>query len=152
MFKKILLVSLATAAVSVSSAFAAGTATLNVQAAVVGNCKFNTASATMNFGSLDPANSTDASGAASLQFWCTKSAAYTITDDGGANKSGTQRRMKDAGTNFINYSIGAYTASGTGNGKGSPITLNLTGSVLNADYVNATAGAYTDVVTFTINP
>jgi spore coat protein U-like protein len=152
MFKKILIGSLATAAFVSSSAFAAGTAILNVQASVVGNCKFNTASATMNFGVLDPANTTDASGAASLQFWCTKNATYAITDDGGANKSGTQRRLKDAGTNYMNYSIGAYTASGTGNGKGSPITLNLTGSVLNADYVNAAAGAYADVVTFTINP
>ncbi len=152
MFKKVIIASLATSAFLASTAFAADTATLNVQANVVGNCKFNTASATMNFGSLDPANTTDASGAASLQFWCTKNAAYTISDDGGANKSGAQRRMKDAGTNYINYSIGAYTAAGAGNGKGAPISLNLSGSVLNADYVNAAAGAYTDVVTFTINP
>jgi spore coat protein U-like protein len=152
MFKKLLVATLATAALAASTAFAGGTATLNVQANVVGNCKFNTASATMNFGTLDPANATDASGAASLQFWCTKSATYTITDDNGVNKSGTQRRMKDAGTNYINYAIGAYTATGSGNGKTSPITLNLSGSVLNADYVNAAAGAYSDVVTFTINP
>jgi spore coat protein U-like protein len=152
MFKKILLASLTTTTLSISSAFAAGTATLNVQANVVGNCKFNTASATMNFGALDPANTTDAAGTGALQFWCTKNATYTIADDGGANKSGTQRRLKDTGTNYINYSIGAYTTTGTGNGKTSPITLNLTGAVLNADYVNAAAGAYTDVVTFTINP
>jgi spore coat protein U-like protein len=152
MFKKLLVATLATAGLTASTAFAGGTATLTVQATVAGNCKFNTASATMNFGTLDPANATDASGAASLQFWCTKSATYSITDDGGANKSGTQRRMKDAGTNYVNYSIGAYTATGTGNGKGSPITLNLTGAVLNADYVNAAAGAYSDTVTFTITP
>jgi hypothetical protein len=60
--------------------------------------------------------------------------------------------MKDAGTNFINYSIAPYTASGTGAGKAAAITLNLNGTVNNSDYINAAAGAYSDVVTFTINP
>lgn len=140
------------AALAVPAALAAGSAPLNVSATVVGNCKFNTASATMNFGTLDPANSTNATAGAALQFWCTKSAAYTVTDNGGANKSGTQRRMKDAGTNFINYSIAPYVASGTGAGKATAISLNLNGTVNNADYINAAAGAYADVVTFTINP
>lgn len=140
------------ASFAVPAALAAGSAPLNVSATVVGNCKFNTASATMNFGTLDPANITNATATAALQFWCTKSAAYTVTDNGGANKSGTQRRMKDAGTNFINYSITPYVASGTGAGKATAITLNLNGTVNNADYINAAVGAYSDVVTFTINP
>ncbi len=134
------------------AAFAAGSSPLNVAVNVVGNCRFNTASATMNFGVLDPANATNATATAALQFWCTKNAAYTITDNRGANRSGAQRRMRDAGSNFINYSIAPYAASGTGTGKATAITLNLNGTINNADYVNAAAGAYADVVTFTVNP
>jgi spore coat protein U-like protein len=145
-------VALLLSALAAPVALAAGTAPLNVSANVVGNCKFNTASATMNFGTLDPANVTNATATAALQFWCTKNAAYTVSDDGGVNKSGTQRRIKDAGSNFINYAITAYTASGVGAGKATAITLNLNGTINNVDYINAAAGAYTDTVTFTINP
>ena len=79
-------------------------------------------------------------------------AAYTIADNGGANRSGTQRRLKDVGTNYINYAIAPYAATGTGAGRATAITLNLNGTINNADYINAVAGAYSDVVTFTINP
>jgi spore coat protein U-like protein len=137
---------------AVPSALAAGTSPVNVSATVIGNCRFNTTSATMNFGTLDPANATNATATAALQFWCTKNAAYTMSDNGGANRTGAQRRMKDAGTNYINYAIAPYAASGTGTGRTTAITLNLNGTVNNADYVNAAAGAYADVVTFTINP
>jgi spore coat protein U-like protein len=139
-------------ALGVASLMAAGTAPLNISTSVVGNCKFNTASATMNFGALDPANTANATATAALQFWCTKNAAYTVTDNGGANRSGTQRRLRGTGTNYINYAITPYVASGTGAGRTAAITLNLTGTINNADYINAAAGAYADVVTFTINP
>jgi len=144
---------------------AADTATVNVSAIVVGNCKF-LSGATLDFGNLDPAVGTDANATTSLQFWCTKNATYTITDNDGANKSGTTHRLKHASlTEYIPYTYcystsGAVTpcntdtASVTGNGQGrtSPITLYISGTILGTDYINASAGSYSDTVTMTINP
>jgi hypothetical protein len=43
-------------------------------------------------------------------------------------------------------------ASGTGSGKSTAITFAVTGSVLNANYINATVGSYTDTVQMAVNP
>ena len=86
------------------------------------------------------------------QFWCTKNASYTITDDNGLNESGTTYQMKHASlADVIPYSF-VYTATGTGSGPGTPITMNITSTVLSADYLNVAAGSYSDTVTLTINP
>lgn len=129
---------------------AAGTTTVNVSATVVGTCQFNSGGS-VTF-TLDPSVGGDVVGTVTQpQFWCTKNATYTITDDNGLNASGTTHRMKDAGTNYIPYSF-TYTTTGTGQGKTSPITMDISASVLEADYINAPAGTYTDTVTLTINP
>lgn len=151
--KKLLAVAaLAAAGLPALATLAADSATLNVQANVVGNCKFNTASATMNFAALDQTLTTDANANATLSFWCTRNATYTLSDNGGANVSGVQRRLNDGGTNYINYSIAPYVTTGAGQGKTTPITVNLSGTIANADYVDAPAGSYSDQVTFTITP
>lgn len=136
-----------------TSALAADTSSVAVSAAVSGNCKFNSGGA-VSF-TLDPSSAADATGTVTQPaFWCTKGTAYTLTDDDGINElvAGAQR-MKHATilTEFIPYSF-AYTTSGAGTGKGTPITMNITSTVLNADYVNAAAGNYADTVTLTINP
>jgi hypothetical protein len=43
-------------------------------------------------------------------------------------------------------------ATGTGAGKSTAITFAVTGTVLNANYVNATVGGYTDTVQMAVNP
>lgn len=133
----------------------ADTATLSVTATVVGTCKVTTSTGTLAFGSLDPSSATDGSGSSSdIQFWCTKGAAYTITDDNGLHEVGSQHRMQSdtlATAEYIPYNI-SYTASGTGSGPSTPITLSVSGTVLNADYINASADTYSDTVTFTITP
>jgi spore coat protein U-like protein len=136
-------------------ALAVDTATVNVSAAVASKCAFTTNTGTMSF-ALDPSVGTDVPGTVSAPvFWCTKGLTYNITDDDGIHESGTTHRMQHASvlTEFIPYSF-TYTQSGTGGGAGVPnrITLNLTGTVLGSDYINAQFGNYADTVTLTLNP
>lgn len=135
-------------------AMAAGTNTLAVSASVVGTCKFDFAASTLNFGALDPALATDATASTSTTFWCTKGAAYSISDDSGLNElvAGSPRMQNTVNPlEYIPYSL-SYVNSGAGLGKTAAITLNLNGTVLNADYVNAEAGNYSDTVTITVTP
>ncbi len=135
------------------SAFALSTNTISVSATVNGTCKFSSGTSTLAFGLLDPAVATDAIGTVNPTFWCTKGAAYSIANDLGAHASGTAIRMQHATilTEFIPYTL-AYTGAGSGLGKSTPVTLAVTGTILNADYVNAAAGNYTDTVVLTITP
>jgi spore coat protein U-like protein len=155
---KILVLALAAAgfSASVSTAVAADTATLNVSAKVVGTCKVTVNSGNLAFGNLDVGLATDATANSNdIKFWCTKGAAYTITDDDGQNElAANQNRMKSTTLTtpeYIPYSI-AYTAAGTGTGPSTPITLGVSGTILNANYVGASADNYTDTVTFNITP
>ncbi len=134
-------------------ALAASTNAISVSATVIGTCKFSSATSTLAFGNLDPTLATNATASMSTNFWCTKGAAYAITNDTGLHNSGATIRMQNGAdaTQFIPYTI-AYTNAGTGLGKNTPVTLNVTGTVLNADYVDAGAGSYSDTVTLTINP
>ena len=130
------------------------TATVDVQANVVGTCKFMTASAILNFGNLDPAVGTDVTATTTLTFWCTKNATYTVTDDDGLHETvSNQNRMKHATfLEYIPYSFSYTPTSGTGAGKGTSITLNISGTVRGSNYINASAGSYSDTVTMTISP
>ncbi|MGV8942621.1 spore coat protein U domain-containing protein [Thermomonas sp.] len=137
-----------------NTAAAADNATVTVSANVTGTCKFNSGGS-VSF-TLDPSSSSGATGSVTQPaFWCTKGASYTITDDKGINEAvaGTApHRMKHATlTEYIPYSF-AYTATGSGTGKTSPINLNISASVVNADFVNASAGSYADTVTLSITP
>jgi spore coat protein U-like protein len=138
--------------VSSGAAVAADSTTVAVSANVVGTCKFITGG-TLAFGSLDPNSGSDVNATASPTFWCTKNASYTITDDDGLHKSGTTHRMQHATdlTEYIPYTF-AYTPTGSGQGRTSPITLTINGTVAYADYRNSAAGDYADTVTLTITP
>jgi spore coat protein U-like protein len=134
------------------AAMAGDSATVNVSANVVGTCKFLTGG-TMAFGDLDPSSGADKSATVTQPtFWCTKGSSYTISDDLGLYESGTQRRVKHASlTEYINYSMN-YTTTGTGSGRTSSATMNISGTITFADYRDASAGGYSDTVTLTINP
>ena len=137
-----------------NTAVAADTATVTVSANVVGTCKFNSGGS-VSF-TLDPTSGSNATGTVTQPaFWCTKGASYTITDDKGVNEASAgvaPRRMVHATlTEYIPYTF-AYTATGTGTGKTSPITLDISASVVNSDFVNASAGNYADTVTLSITP
>jgi spore coat protein U-like protein len=132
-------------------AMAVDTATVDVSATVVGTCKF-ISGGSVSF-MLDPSAGGNVSGTVvQPQFWCTRGASYTITDDDGFYESGTTHRMKHASSEeYIPYSFD-YTASGTGNGPNNPITMDIASSVVAADYLDALAGDYADTVTLTITP
>ncbi|HEY7944651.1 MAG: spore coat U domain-containing protein [Burkholderiales bacterium] len=141
--------------VATGIAFAADTSNMTVQASVVGSCKFN-ATPTLDFGNLDPASASNGSGSSTISFWCTKGSSYTVTAGNGINydAANSTRRMKGPGAaDLMAYSLTLPAgATGTGAGKSTAITFAVTGSVLNANYINATVGNYTDTVQMAVNP
>lgn len=154
--KKVLLaVTMLALVVTLSSTitFAADTGTVNINANVVGTCKFTTSTANINV-SLDPSVGGTVNGSGSLVFWCTKNASYTVTDDDGLYETGANanRVFNSAASEYIPYTFSYNPTSGTGSGPVSPITLNITASFAQTDYENASAGSYTDTVTITVNP
>lgn len=137
----------------VASAAYDDTATVNVSANIVGTCKFDT-TPTLAFGELDQASGLDATATGDLKFWCTKNAAYTLSDETNVGVadgvySGT---IANATTNTIPYSISYDNFSSTGSGKTTLKTSTLTATITNANYVDAPAGDYTGSVVFTIAP
>jgi spore coat protein U-like protein len=136
------------------AAVAAGTNTLTVSASVVGVCQFSTTSSTLAFGNLDPSSTSDATATGSVAYWCTKGTVASTAAGNGANYDATNsiRRMKN-GSDYIPYSLNVTGGTGTGAGKGSTaLSLSLGGTIINGDFINASAGAYADTVTLTITP
>lgn len=133
-------------------ALAADTTTVAVSANVTGTCKFTTSGAVAFV--LDPGTGGNVSGTVvQPTFWCTKNATYTISDDNGLWPSGTTHRMRHntLTTEFIPYSF-TYTTTGTGSGPATSLTMDIASTVVEADYLNAAAGNYSDTVTMTISP
>lgn len=152
--KKIILAALVAASFVPMFANAADTTSMNVTASVTATCKF-LAAPDAAFGALNPATGTNVTATSGVQFWCTKGSAYTLAAGNGSNYDTTNsvRRMKGPGAaDFIPYTLSPVSTTGTGTGKSSPITVTVTGSVLGADYINASVGAYSDIVQLTINP
>lgn len=150
--KKLIVVVMAIAIIAMAGvAMAADTANVAVSANVVGTCKFNSGG-TVAF-ALDPSVGGNVNGTVSQPaFWCTKGSSYTITDDDGIHESGTTHRMEyTTPGEFIEYSF-AYTTTGTGLGKTNPITMDIASTVVAAQYLNASAGNYSDTVVVTIAP
>lgn len=138
---------------------ATDTATVNVSATVLGTCMFSTASADLAFGVLPFDGAGNAVGiplpgiTATLDFWCTSGAAYTITDDDGANSvaPGVHRMIGGASGEFIEYGFSYLPAAGTGTGPVPTTPLTVTGTV-GATYTLNSPDTYSDTVTLTINP
>jgi spore coat protein U-like protein len=144
---------------SIAPAFAASaTNTLTVSATVTGNCKFNLAASALTIANsganIDPSVGTDATGTTNVLYRCTSGTTAAVTAANGTNASGTQQRVKDAGTNYMNYALGLTggAQAGLGFGAGGDRTLVVTGTIVQADFVNAPAGAYSDTVVLTITP
>lgn len=132
------------------SAPAAGGTSVTVSATVTGTCEFaSTGSVAFT---LNPSTGGEVKGTVTQPlFWCTRDTGYTISDDNGMNRDGTTYRMKGPGDQYIPYSF-TYTASGSGLGKGTNITMDIASSVVEAAYINAAAGNYEDTVTLSITP
>jgi len=134
------------------------TGTLAVTATVLSksNCKLDAKTATLNFGSLDPAVAADVNATASVGFVCRGSApvaTFLFTDDDGQNPSGPgARRMRNASApEFLPYSLLLSPASGT-IPKNTTGTLTISGTVRWSDFQGSISGAYTDSVVVSILP
>jgi len=138
---------------------ASETGILSVTATVLSksNCKFNSKTAALNFGNLDPAAPVDRTVSVSISFVCHGSAnpaTFSITDDDGMYETGpnaSRMRHTMATTEYLPYSLTLNPASGTVP-KGVDQTLTITGTVMGSDYQDAYAGSYSDSVVISIEP
>lgn len=152
-FARIAAVALAAAASSV--AFAADTQNLTVTATVSGTCKL-TAVPAMSF-TLDPSVGGNAASTSAVQYKCNKGLAPTSFSVGGQSSGATgySSALTNASTDTIPYKITWTDPTGTGTGFGSgstATTVTLNGAILAADYLNVSAGTYSQTVAVTIAP
>lgn len=147
-----LLATLITAGVA-GGAFAADSADIKVKAAVAENCKISSTQ-DISFGTLDPAQATDASAKGGVTFACTKNVNYTLSAGNGEHfdAAASTRRMKGADQNFLPYAIAQSTFTGQGQGFGNAISVALDAKVAGSDYRNLPADSYLDTVVLTIKP
>jgi len=141
-------------------AMAGDTATLNVSATVNGTCKFSALNASLTLandglGAIDPSVNTAATGSTTIAYRCTKGTPATgVTAGNGDHFSGNRRVGLGDHSDYMAYSLtlSGGTQTGTGFGAGQDKTLDISGTILVADFQNATAGVYDDHVTLTITP
>lgn len=102
--KKLILTTLALTLVVIAPAALAGSATTNVavSATVINNCTIS--SGAVAFGNYDPLAGSATTNSGTVAIACTKNAATTITLGDGSYFSGN-RRMKDSGTQYMNYEL-----------------------------------------------
>jgi hypothetical protein len=149
-FKAIAVVTLASIA---SLASAAGSNTLTVNASVTKKCTFSTATSTLNFGAIDPslagpANATQTS----LLYKCTKGTTGVTIAPATGTLNRTLTSTTSAATMPYTLVIGSTAAAGKGFGAGNDLTATLDGSITAANYQNAPAETYKEVVTLNITP
>lgn len=109
--------------------------TLTATATVQAVCNFTTTTSALAFGAIDPTGAGPVTASTSIAYACTAGTTPVLT----MPASGTMT----SGANNLPFSL-ANTDTGTG--------INITGTVAQADYSTAPAGAYSGTVTYTINP
>lgn len=141
------------------TAAAADSQNLNVTANVLAVCKFQGTAKTVNFADLDPSAGGNRTGtlASDVAYKCTNGTSVsTITVGQGANWDGATRRLRKGttGTDYIKYAL-SVTAPNAGNGFGaasSDKVMTVTATIVSADYQDAVAGNYSDVVQLDVSP
>jgi spore coat protein U-like protein len=143
-----------------SVAFAGDSGILTVTATVItrGNCRFNSSTSTVDFGSLDPANPVDRNGNTTVVFHCSGNGntpiTFAISDNDGLYKSGPSApRMRHATqlSEYLPYTLSYNPSSGSVT-KNTDQNITVSGTVKGTDYQNAYAGDYSDTVILLINP
>jgi spore coat protein U-like protein len=135
-----------------------GTITINAVILSASNCRFiPPKSADINFGILDPTNPVNVTVSASVIIRCSGSdplATFGITDDDGLHETGLNaNRMQHTviAGQYIPYSLSYLPTSAT-IPRNTNQTITITGTLNGANYQNAIAGIFTDVVTLTVAP
>jgi spore coat protein U-like protein len=152
---KILAASLVVAA-GLSFNAMADTATLTVNASVVGVCKFQAAGATLTIlqagNPIDPSVPTAASGSTTIDYKCTKGQTPAFSAGNGSNFAGGGRHVSN-GIDSMLYSLTLTPPAGTAAGFAAAAQqLAISGGIAIADFQAVSAGAYTDSVTLTVTP
>ncbi len=129
-----------------SIATAADTQNLIVTGTVQAVCKFASVPA-LNF-NIDPSAATSQSGTASITYNCTKSQAPTI---GVSSGSLTGRTLTGPASATMAYDLTVGTLSAS-TGFSAVNSVDITATVLQADYQDKAAGTYTETVGLTISP
>lgn len=154
--------------ISSDSSVIAATATSTFQVSVSVNNNCTISSTAVTFPNYDPisthATNPDDSNGGTVTVTCTRGTVTHIGLGLGANASGSQRRMKDGGTNYINYQLYQDTGRTTvwGNDSSSwftpnpaaapdknPRTFTVNGRIPSGQDVPA--GTYSDTVVATVN-
>ncbi len=129
------------------------TTTFQVTASVVATC--SATATTLAFGAYDATAAIDQANTMSVT--CTNGTAYTVALDNGLYASGSQRRMKDAGTDYLNYNL--YSDAGRTTAWDSTNTVSDTGDGAAQSHPvygrlpagqTLFVGSYADTVTVTV--
>jgi hypothetical protein len=139
--------------------FSGDVTVLSVAATVISksNCKFSTATATLAFGNLNPANSSNVIQSTTINFVCRGSApnaTFLMSQDYGLYETFPgENKMRNSAvlTEFLPYTL-TFNPSTATVPKNSTQTLTVTGTVLASDYQKAYVGNYVDTVVISLNP
>jgi len=121
------------------------------------NCKFKSAGSALNFGTLDPGNTTDVVKTTSVDYVCHGSApiaTYAISTDDGRYETGPGAyRMRNSAlpSEYLPYALSLTPTSGTIL-KNDTRTLTITGTVTSQNYRSASVGDYADTVVISLTP
>jgi spore coat protein U-like protein len=152
---------IAVVAFATSQAYAADNKPLTVTATITGTCKL-VAIPAMSF-ALDPTTAANGTATSAVSYRCTKGTPAPVFTVGGQlaaagySSGAAQALVGDTAgnTDVLPYRItwAAPTTAGSGLGSGvTPVVVNLTGTILNADFVDATADTYRGTVAIEITP
>jgi hypothetical protein len=142
-----------------AGAAAAASSTVTVSAIVLSNsnCRFNSTSAALNFGAINPSSTADAIANATITFRCSGSAplaTFTVIHDSGLYETGpnaNRMRHTTATTEFLPYALTLSPTTATVP-KNTNQTLTITGRITELQYRDAYAGSYSDSVVLTLLP
>ncbi len=156
----VLIAAICLALLAPSEANAAGTSTVNVAAVVLSKntCKFNSNTATVDFGNLDPSAPANVTINTLIDIVCNGNAAlatFVISDDDGIHETGANANRLQHATlpaEYISYSF-SYNPITATVPKGVAQTITLTGTISSAAYnISTLPGVYSDTVIMTIVP
>lgn len=131
-------------------ASATDTQNLTVNATVQSLCKFFGTAKTAAFGSIDPSGTGNVTANATVQYKCTNG---TTPGSLAPTSGGLSRTMSDGGSNTLAYTLSiASVSAGTGFGNGQEKSVGVTATITPAQFQNAVAATYEEVVELTITP
>ncbi|MGZ5493297.1 MAG: Csu type fimbrial protein [Thermoanaerobaculia bacterium] len=123
---------------------------LRVTMTILPQCRVDTFNLT--FPPYSPLNVAALPGSSTVRVYCTRTTLATFALDNGANASGLQKRMVNAG-NFLDYTATLASGSGTSTTSLAPIGsgIALNASIPAGQDVPAAAGSYIDTLQVIVN-